>query len=363
MVIGSSTDSNGTLNLAGFTLTKSGAGVLKLNGLSMSGAGNIVVNQGALQLLNDYGNQQSVSLTGTGTLTINPGGSLTTPDWFTGLTLTMPIILNGGSIGSSWPGPAGATIASPITLTANSTMNFGGGYGEATLSGVISGTGGLSISQDGTIFNPQQPLTFSGSNTYTGITKITGGTLQLGSPGALAGSTLDYSSSNGGVLSFGSQTSAVFGGLQGTQALALNSTATAAVALSVGNNDQNTLYLGELSGSGSLEKIGAGTLILSGSDSYSGGTLVSAGVLCVTNAYVLPGETNLTVEPGGTFVYDPSVTGAHGRDRKRRGYDGRGGCGSRTGNAVAAGRGPLECGVGTMLAWSSPLSTRSKAAG
>ena len=88
-------------------------------------------------------------------------------------------------------------------------MNFGGGYGEATLSGVISGTGGLSISQDGTIFNPQQPLTFSGSNTYTGITKITGGISPARQSGALAGSTLDYSSSNGGVLSFGSQTSAV----------------------------------------------------------------------------------------------------------------------------------------------------------
>lgn len=46
LVIGSPTDMSGTLNLAGFTLTKSGLGTLKLNGMNMSGGGNIVVNQG-----------------------------------------------------------------------------------------------------------------------------------------------------------------------------------------------------------------------------------------------------------------------------------------------------------------------------
>ena len=86
------------------------------------------------------------------------------------------------------------------------------------------------------------------------------------------------------------------------------------MALSVGNNDQNTLYLGERQRQRQLrgEDRAVNVRILSGSDSYSGGTLVSAGVLCVTNAYALPDETNLTVGPGGTFVYDPSVTGAPG---------------------------------------------------
>ena len=59
VVIGSSTDSNDAFNLAGFTLTKSGAGVLKLNGLSMSGAGNIVVNQvPAIWLIRNNGDQR-----------------------------------------------------------------------------------------------------------------------------------------------------------------------------------------------------------------------------------------------------------------------------------------------------------------
>ena len=290
--------------------------MLKLNGLSMSGAGNIVVNQGDLQLLDDYGNQQSVSLTGTGTLTINAGGSLTTPDWYAGLTLTMPIILSGGTIGSSWPGPAGAAIASPITLTANSTMSFGGGYGNATLSGAISGTGGLSISQDDTLSDPPQPLTFSGSNSYTGVTKIAGGTLQLGNPNALAGSTLDYSG-YGGVLSFGNETVAVLGGLKGTQALALNDSAAAAVALSVGNNNQNTTYSGALSGSGSLIKVGGGALVLSGSNSYAGGTIVDAGTLIATNPNALPEGTSLTVGADATLVFDPSMVAAPGEAASR----------------------------------------------
>ena len=298
LVIGSPTDMSGTLNLAGFTLTKSGLGTLKLNGMNMSGGGNIVVNQGALQLVDDYNNssQQGVSMTGSGTLTINANGTLTTPNWYNPLTVTMPIVLNGGQIGGSWPGPAGSTIASPITLTANSTMNFSGGYGFATFSGVISGTGGLSIYQDGT--NPGSPLTFSGSNTYTGLTQITGGTLSLGNPGALAGSTLDYGN-YGGVLDFGSQSSAVLGGIRGAQAMTLVNDNSAAVALSVGNNNQNTTYSGVLGGSGSLVKIGSGTLTLSASNTYSGGTWLAGGALKTGNSAALGGG-GLTIT-GGTL--------------------------------------------------------------
>ena len=49
-----------------------------------------------------------------------------------------------------------------------------------------------------------------------------------------------------------------------------------------------------------------GTLILSGSDNYSGGTIVTAGTLIVTNADALPSGTSLTVGAGGTFIFDPS---------------------------------------------------------
>ena len=53
-----------------------------------------------------------------------------------------------------------------------------------------------------------------------------------------------------------------------------------------------------------------GTLILSGSNSYSGGTYVDAGTLIATNATALPDGTSLTVGAGGVFVFDPSAGAA-----------------------------------------------------
>ncbi len=65
---------------------------------------------------------------------------------------------------------------------------------------------------------------------------------------------------------------------------------------------------GALTGSGSLTKINDGTLILSGSDAYTGGTFVEGGTLCLTNSTVLDAGANLMVGAGGTLVFDPSVT-------------------------------------------------------
>jgi len=62
----------------------------------------------------------------------------------------------------------------------------------------------------------------------------------------------------------------------------------------------------DLSGPDGLTKGTGGTVVLSGSDSYAGGTVVNAGTLIVTNAGALPDGTNLSIGAGGTFVFDPS---------------------------------------------------------
>jgi len=51
IVIGCTTNQTGTLNLNGYTLTKSGSGNLDLNGLNLTSAGNIVINGGTVQIL------------------------------------------------------------------------------------------------------------------------------------------------------------------------------------------------------------------------------------------------------------------------------------------------------------------------
>ena len=57
----------------------------------------------------------------------------------------------------------------------------------------------------------------------------------------------------------------------------------------------------------SLTKIGTGELILSGTDTYKGGTTVDAGTLAIKTASALPDGTKLTVAAGGTFIFDPAL--------------------------------------------------------
>ena len=86
-------------------------------------------------------------------------------------------------------------------------------------------------------------------------------------------------SSGAGQLGFGTLTAATLGGLQGPGSVNLLNASGTAVVLSVGNNGASTTYSGSLSGSGSLAKIGGGTLFLTGSSTYSGGTILGGGVL------------------------------------------------------------------------------------
>ena len=53
-----------------------------------------------------------------------------------------------------------------------------------------------------------------------------------------------------------------------------------------------------------------GTLILSGSNSYGGGTVVEAGTLIATGASAIPAGTSLTLGAGGTFIFDPTQAGS-----------------------------------------------------
>jgi autotransporter-associated beta strand protein len=184
-----------------------------------------------------------------------------------------------------------------LTINQGATTPGVGNNGEIfTFSGTIqnSGTGTLGITKDGL-----NTLILASANTYRGDTQIIdGGVLQLGDPNSIQNSTLNLATGNSGTLSFGSLTSANFGGLKGSENLDLDNSAAAPVALAIGANGQANIYSGNLTGGGSLTKTGTGTQTLSGVNSFLGPIMVSRGTLLVTGTL---NDGSVTVGPGGTL--------------------------------------------------------------
>jgi autotransporter-associated beta strand protein len=115
----------------------------------------------------------------------------------------------------------------------------------------------------------------------------------LANSAALQQSTLAMS--GGGAVSFGGPTVATLGGLAGSGSLALNNTVALPVTLTVGNNGASTTFNSSLSGSGSLVKVGTGSLTLTVSNTYSGVTNISAGGLIAGAPGVLSPFSNMLI--------------------------------------------------------------------
>jgi autotransporter-associated beta strand protein len=175
---------------------------------------------------------------------------------------------------------AGANIASSLPVTLQSqggTIDTNGN--NATLSGTISGPGTLVKVGAGT-------LTLTGNNSYQGGTALNAGTLAVGSNTALGTGALTFAD--------GTTLQAAGNGLSLANAMVLNGADTV-------DTQANALTLaGVLSGTGGLTKIGAGTLTLTGNNSYQGGTALNAGTLAAGSNTAL-GTGALTFADGTTL--------------------------------------------------------------
>ena len=186
-------------------------------------------------------------------------------------------------------GATGTTSVSLNTTVLPFSVTFSNSAKSYNIGGIGSIAGGAMLTSCG-----GGGVTLSTSNSFSGDTVVSAGCLTLGNSLALGGSTLNYDN-QGGTLSFGTLSSVTLGGLNGSQSLGLTNGLDGAVAMTVGGNNQPTTYSGILSGSGSLIKAGSGNVTLSGTNTYTGTTIVGSGIL---NATELPDTAGITVNNG-----------------------------------------------------------------
>lgn len=175
----------------------------------------------------------SAQVTFTGNdLTVASGGSVANSSSFqqtfdVALITAGNLTVSGGTEGMSF---------NDIQIASGSTLTYDSGASNSNVVlGVISGTGSaLTKTGAGT-------LTLSGANTYGGGTTISDGTLVVNT------ATLPDDVTNHGTVHFDQSTDGTFGG--------------------------------DITGTGALMKSGGGVLVLSGENSYAGGTTITAGTL------------------------------------------------------------------------------------
>jgi autotransporter-associated beta strand protein len=229
------------------------------------------------------GSPAALLKTGAGTMV------LTGASTFTGATTISNGAVQLGGSGTL----AGGTYGGAVSLVTNSSSLAIATSANQTLSGAISGSGSLAKSANGT-------LTLSGSNSYTGATVVSGGTLRLDGSGALSGSTtlqVDSGatfSTTGTVLASNNVTVA---GLTGA-----GTVTGAAGTLTVNKAAGSDTFSGTISGGTALAKSAAGTLTLSGSNSYSGGTTISGGRVITTSSDALGDASAVITVSGGAYL-------------------------------------------------------------
>ena len=228
---------------SGFLIIDGASSVTTTGGILVRDTGTIDIRHSVgIVLLN-------TDISGAGAYTQTGGGTtiLTGADSRTGSTSVTSGVLQIGN------GGTGGSIAGNVTTSNLGSISFNRSNDSLVYSGTISGSG--QFWQIGT-----GQTTLTGTNTYTGGTDITAGTLQIGNGGATGSIVSNVSIASGATLRF--------------------------------NRSNAITFTGGISGSGNVQKEGVGTLTYTGSAAtYAGNTNVNAGTLAVNG--ILAGTLNV----------------------------------------------------------------------
>ena len=187
-----------------------------------------------------------------------------------------------------------------LTLASgNNSFRVGAGTSDsnvtATIESVLAGDGLLEKNDAGT-------LILSGSNTYTGGTTVSGGILNIAADNNL-GDSAGSVTINGGTVQFG-------GSFNTSRGIALTKNTLGTSQSGIDTQANNILLNGVITGVGKLYKSGTGTLTLSGSNTYSGGTEFTAGGISISSddnlgdvaGQLTIGDANLVVTSDTTIA-------------------------------------------------------------
>jgi autotransporter-associated beta strand protein len=321
----------GDITGVGFSMVKAGAGTLALNGALGTDTGSVTVNAGTLALGGNNAFTGGVTIN-SGELIVNNAGALNSTTFN---TVTMPdtaaskiLSLNGNSItiaDLSQSGTVNQTAAAirnnHPTTAANLRINVSGSPifvgtitdgAAAPLALTKTGNGILKLGNGGA---------GAGNYTYSGDTVINGGTLAAGAP-----NVFPHGPGKGDILIV----SFCVLDMVDRSAITLNGLYGGGKVLHSGNNAGGILFVGESGANGNftgpiqdgaalapfvgLTKLGTGTQMLSGTNGYTGPTLVSAGTLLVNSPGSLKSgngaavTVNANATLGGSGVIHPPVT-------------------------------------------------------
>lgn len=241
---------------------------------------------------------------GANTLSIRTSSGIANLDDTT-QTITAPVILQANQTWLTSTTTGGLNVNATVSLNSATLTTNANTSSTITINGTVSGLGGLTVATG----TGTTTLTGSASNTFTGTTTVNAGTLQLSKTAgnAVAANIVIGDGTGTDTLRLGAanqiaDTSRISFNAAGTPTFDLNgfsetigglSSANTGAVISLGagtltvgsaSNNLDSSFSGTISGSGGLTKAGLGTLTLTGNNSYTGTTTVSAGTLKLGSA-------------------------------------------------------------------------------
>ncbi len=268
---------------------------------------NLAGTQSAAYPITGYG---SLTMAGTGTQVL---GSLSNPTAASGNMFTGNITINGGTLigaaasnGNNGPFGAGSNTRT-ITINAGGTLQFDAPNTFAA--GFFGATNVPTLNIDGGVVTNGDPAATGKVNNALNNVNLDGGTLTATTGQHPNGYAAGYGAwnINGAITSSGNSVIATTDPVYGTTMLTNNAAANGVTTFNVQNGTllvsaplSEDITDGEVSG---LNQTGAGTMVLTATNTYTGNTTVSGGTLQLGDGIAKNGSVVANIVNNSTVVF------------------------------------------------------------